>query len=320
MKPYHRLFLFLLASLAITVLLSPWLAVSWDRFVNARPAWETYRYPFSRIFDRCFLVMSILLFFPCRRFLKIGSATQIGLAPRTHLASDIATGFFWAVASMALLVALMSIQGIYTPFFRLNFSDSMKTIVNGLLSGLAVALLEETFFRGIFFKGMMDEQKPIRALFIVNLVYAAAHFVHPENNFQLYDHDPWGGWRYLVASFKPFLNLSDVVPGLIGLFLIGLVLSYAVVRTNTLFLSMGLHAGWVFSIKTIRVFGDFRRQDLGWMFGSTDPKIVSGVITWIGILSVAAVVHGLTRRRSAHSSNRFPEIAKAAGESSGKRG
>ena len=320
MKAYHRLFLFLLASLAITVLLSPWLAISWDRFVNARPALEPYRYSFARIFDRCFLVTSILLFFPCRRFLRIGSAYQIGLAPRTHVASDVATGFFWAVASMALLVALMSIQGIYTPFFRLNFSESTKTIMNGLLSGLGVGLFEEIFFRGIFFKGMMDERKPIRAFFIVNLVYAASHFVHPENEFRLYDHDFWGGLRYLVASFKPFLNLSEVFPGIIGLFLIGLVLSYAVIRTNTLFLSMGLHAGWVFSIKTVRVFGDYRRQDLGWMFGSTDPKIVSGVIAWIGILSVAAVVHGLTRRRSAHSSDRFPEIAKAARESPGERG
>ena len=231
MKAYHRLFLFLLASLAITVLLSPWLAISWDRFVNARPALEPYRYSFARIFDRCFLVTSILLFFPCRRFLRIGSAYQIGLAPRTHVASDVATGFFWAVASMALLVALMSIQGIYTPFFRLNFSESTKTIMNGLLSGLGVGLFEEIFFRGIFFKGMMDERKPIRAFFIVNLVYAASHFVHPENEFRLYDHDFWGGLRYLVASFKPFLNLSEVFPGIIGLFLIGLVLSYAVIRT-----------------------------------------------------------------------------------------
>jgi membrane protease YdiL (CAAX protease family) len=318
MKTYQRLFLFLLASLAITVLLTPWLAVLWDRFVNARPAWEPYRYSFSRIFDRCFLVTSILLFFPCRRFLKIGSAAQIGLAPRTHAARDIALGFFWAVASMGLLLALMSIQGIYTPFFRLEFGESISRIANALLAGLSVALLEETFFRGIFFKGILDEGKPVRAFLMANLLYAAVHFVQPENKFQLYDHDPWAGLRYLVASFKPFLNLPEVFPGLLGLFFIGLVLSYAVMRSNTLFLSMGLHAGWVFSIKTVRVFGDYTRQDLGWMFGSTDPKIVSGVITWIGILSVAAVVHGFTRRRAAPRRDRLTGIAKAANERSGE--
>jgi CAAX protease family protein len=298
MKTYQRLFLFLLTSLAITVLLSPWLAVSWDRFVSTRPDWEPYRYPFSRIFDRCFLITSILLFFPCRRFLKIGSASQIGLAPRTHAAPDLALGFCCAVASMALLLALMSFQGAYTPFFRLELADSMSRIANGILSGFSVALLEETFFRGIFFKAIFAQGKRVRAFLVANFFYAAVHFVKPENNFQLYGYDPWGGLRYLVASFKPFLNLPEVFPGLIGLFLIGLVLSYAVVRGNTLFLAMGLHAGWVFSIKAVRVFGDYTRQGLGWMFGSTDPKIVSGVISWVGILSVAIAVHVLTRRRA----------------------
>jgi membrane protease YdiL (CAAX protease family) len=308
MKAYQRLFLFLLASLAITVLLTPWLALFWDRFVSARPDWEPYRYSFSRIFDRCFLFTSLLLFFPCRRFLKIGSASQIGLAPRTHAARDIALGFFCAVASMALLLGLMAVQGIYTPFFRLGFGESMSRIVNGLLSGFSVALLEETFFRGIFFKAIFEQGKPVRAFLVANLLYAAVHFVQPENNFQLHGYDPWGGLRYLVASFKPFLNLSEVFPGLIGLFLIGLVLSYAVVRSNTLFLAMGLHAGWVFSIKTVRVFGDYTRQDLGWMFGSTNPKIVSGVISWIGILSVAVAVHAFTRRRAARQHDRLAGV------------
>jgi membrane protease YdiL (CAAX protease family) len=299
MKTYHRLFLFLLLSLAITVVLTPWLATIWNHVIDARPDWEPYRYSFSRIFDRCFMATSIILFFPCRRFLKIGSASEIGLAPRTHAARDIAAGFFFAVASMALLLALMSVQDIYTPFFRLGFGESVSRILNGLLSGFSVAFLEETFFRGIFFKAIYEQGKRARAFLVANLVYAAVHFVQPENNFQLHGYDPLGGLRYLVLSFKPFLNLTEVGPGLVGLFLIGIVLSYAVVRTRTLFLAMGLHAGWVFSIKTVRVFGDYTRRDLGWMFGSTDPKIVSGVISWIGILIVGVAVCAFTRRRAA---------------------
>jgi len=299
MKTYHRLFLFLLLSLAITVVLTPWLATIWNHVIDARPDWEPYRYSFSRIFDRCFMATSIILFFPCRRFLKIGSASEIGLAPRTHAARDIAAGFLFAVASMALLLAVMSVEGIYTPFFRLGFGESVSRILNGLLSGFSVAFLEETFFRGIFFKAIYEQGKRARAFLVANLVYAAVHFVQPENNFQLHGYDPLGGLRYLVLSFKPFLNLTEVGPGLVGLFLIGIVLSYAVVRTRTLFLAMGLHAGWVFSIKTVRVFGDYTRRDLGWMFGSTDPKIVSGVISWIGILIVGVAVCAFTRRRAA---------------------
>ena len=317
MKTYHRLFLFLLASLAITVLLSPWVAVSWDRFVNARPAWEPYRYSFSRIFDRCFLVTSILLFFPCRRFLKIGSARQVGLAPRTHPARDIAQGFVCAVVSMVVLVALMTLQDIFTPFFRLSPAESLARIAKALLAGFSVGFLEELFFRGIFFKGILEQNKPLRAFLITNAFFAAIHFVQPVSAFQLADYDPWGGARYLAGSFEPFLHFRMLFPGFIGLFLLGLVLSYAVLRTRTIFLAIGLHAGWIFALQSMRVFGDFRRQDLGWMFGSTNPKIVSGVITWIGILSVAAVVHGLTRGRAAQIRDRFPRIG--ANERSGEK-
>ena len=56
-------------------------------------------------------------------------------------------------------------------------------------------------------------------------------------------------------------------------------------------------AGWVFGIKTIRVYGDYRREDLGWLFGSSEPKLVSGVAGWIAILAVGLLIHWITRNR-----------------------
>jgi membrane protease YdiL (CAAX protease family) len=86
-------------------------------------------------------------------------------------------------------------------------------------------------------------------------------------------------------------------PGLFGLFLLGIVLSYAFIRTGSLYLSIGLHAGWVFGIKTIKVYGNYTREGLGWLFGSTDPKFLSGVATWVGFLMVGLIVYWLTRKR-----------------------
>ena len=106
------------------------------------------------------------------------------------------------------------------------------------------------------------------------------------------------GFRHLFSTFAPFFELSEIGPGLIGLLLIGIVLSYAFARTGTLYLSIGLHAGWVIAIKTVRVFGDYRAENLGWLFGSSDPKIVSGVVTWAGIILVGIAVHWITRSRT----------------------
>jgi membrane protease YdiL (CAAX protease family) len=68
--------------------------------------------------------------------------------------------------------------------------------------------------------------------------------------------EPLAGFSHLLASFRPFLDPVLLLPGIFGLFLIGLVLSYALIRTGKLYLGIGLHAGWVFSLKTMRVFGD----------------------------------------------------------------
>ena len=74
-------------------------------------------------------------------------------------------------------------------------------------------------------------------------------------------------------------------------------MSYAFMRTGSLYLSIGLHAGWVFGIKTIKVYGNYTREGLGWLFGSTDPKFVSGGATWVGFLVVGLMVFWFTRKR-----------------------
>jgi membrane protease YdiL (CAAX protease family) len=114
------------------------------------------------------------------------------------------------------------------------------------------------------------------------------------------------GIQHLFTTFSPFLDPLPLLPGIFGLFLIGVVLSFALSRSGNLYLAVGLHAGWVFSLKMLRVFGDFTRAELGWAFGSTDPKIVSGVATWIGILLVGVAIYHLTQRRGDPLTGRPP--------------
>jgi membrane protease YdiL (CAAX protease family) len=126
---------------------------------------------------------------------------------------------------------------------------------------------------------------------IAALVFSAIHFIRPENDAVLMHADPLAGARHLVGSFHLFLDPIAIIPGLFGLFLIGAVLCYAYEKTGNLWLSIGLHAGWIFGLKTIRVFGDYSRLDLGWVFGSSEPKIVSGPATWLGVLMVGLAIY-----------------------------
>jgi CAAX protease family protein len=298
MKSYQRLLIFVLLVLALTALVSPWAATAWDLISGAAAAADEDRIPFSRFFNRFFMISGVLLFFAYRSLLKIESPSQLGLLPKTRATRDLTVGLCLALGSMVALGCIMSLADVYQPFFRLSLSRSLQQCASAILTAFTVGLLEEVFFRGIIFRGLLEDWKPLSAFVAANLFYSALHFVKPADAYFLSGIDPLAGFRHLVSTFAPFLDPSEIAPGLIGLWLIGIVLSYAFARTGTLYLSIGLHAGWIISIKTVRVFGDYRRNDLGWLFGSSDPKIVSGVATWAGIILVGIAVHWLTRKRA----------------------
>ena len=298
MKSYQRLLIFVLLVLALTALVSPWAAAAWDLISATEILGPQKRIPFSRFFNRFFMISGVLLFFACRPLLKIESGAQLGLMPRTQAARDITSGLVLALGSMIVLVSIMTLAQVYQPFFRLSLSESVEQCVKAILAGFTVGLLEEIFFRGIIFRGLLEDWKPLPAFLVANLFYSALHFVKPGERYYLTGLDPWAGFRHLFSTFAPFFEPAEIAPGLIGLLLIGIVLSYAFARTGTLYLAIGLHAGWVIATKTVRVFGDYRAEDLGWLFGSTDPKIVSGAAAWAGIILVGLAVHWITRNRA----------------------
>jgi uncharacterized protein len=297
-KKHQRLLIFLLLVLGLTCIISPWMAAGADWYFDNFSDAPAERYPFSRIFNRAFLIAGIILFFFFHRFLQIGKVAELGLPKLPTSAADVIMGWSLAVASMIALGFAMSLAGVFTPYFRLPLAESLGRCAKALFAGLSVGLLEEIFFRGILFKGLLEDGKPVRAFVLANLFYSAIHFVKPGERYFVEGFEPLAGFRHLLLTFAPFLDPIPLLPGVFGLFLIGVLLSYAYTRTGALYLSIGLHAGWIFSLKTIRVFGDYRTPDLGWAFGSSDPKIVSGVATWVGLILVAVVVHIVSWKRT----------------------
>ncbi|HEY6200634.1 MAG TPA: CPBP family intramembrane glutamic endopeptidase [Candidatus Binatia bacterium] len=291
MKPYKKLLLFVLAALAAAAILSPWVFSLWNSFVEAR----RHRAEFEQIFSGIFIFSGVALLLASPSLLRPRLLHDAGLGEKDR--RDLFSGFVLAVASMALLAVVMYFAGALTPGLSDPLYSMVRSSVKALMTALSVALLEEIFFRGILFKGLMEDYGAAVAFIGANLLYAASHFFKPPEEFMPGGFDPLGGFRFVVLCLAPYLDTATTVPGLIGLFIIGLVLTYALLRTGALYLPIGLHAGWVFAIKTLSLYGDFTREGLGWLFGGK-PKLVSGVVTWVGILLVGAVVRMMTRRRA----------------------
>jgi hypothetical protein len=290
-KPYKKLLLFVFAALIAAAIFSPWVFSLWNSFAEAR----RQRAEFEQIFSGIFIFSGVALLLASPSLLRPRLLHDAGLVEKDR--RDLFSGFVLAVGSMALLAVIMYFAGALTPGLSDPLYSMVRSSAKALMTALMVAFLEELFFRGILFKGLMEDYGAAVAFVGANLLYSASHFFKPPEEFLPGGLDPLAGFRFLVLCLAPYLDTATTVPGVIGLLIIGLVLSYSLLRTGSLYLPIGLHAGWVFAIKTLSLYGDFTREGLGWAFGAK-PKIVSGVVTWVGILLVGAVVRMITRRRA----------------------
>lgn len=311
LKSYQRILVFLFGMILMTCLLSPWLYASWDLLLGPWFAvfWQeafgyspNWRVPFPRFFNRTFMIFGMVLFVVTWRWLLSveslrAAGVVLGLRPAARKVYDLATGFGFALSSVVAIGLLMTVLGIFHPFFAYGLGAGIGKCVAGLFAALSVGFLEEVFFRGMVFRGLLDDWKVAWSFLVANLFFAAIHFVKsPEQRF-LDGVEPLAGLQNFSASFHQYGAFDLILPSFFGLFLLGLVLSFAFYRTGSLYLSIGLHAGWVFSVKSILIFGDYRRRDLGWLFGALRPSFLSGVVVWIAFLAVGFMVYCVTRRR-----------------------
>ena len=113
-------------------------------------------------------------------------------------------------------------------------------------------------------------------------VYALVHFFDkPESPREIH----WtSGLALLPSMLRGFGRVEQVVPGLFNLGLAGALLALAYQRTGNLYFSIGLHAGWIFWLKS---YGLLTRESSGagaWFWGT--GKLIDG---WLALVVLALV-------------------------------
>lgn len=299
--PHKRLLVYLLLALALACVISPILSLGADWFMTQWPALMPKRIPFHRTFSRAFMISGIVLFILFRHALFTAALKKLFALGCAAASRDFAHGLLLSLGSILVIFAAMIVAEVLVPSFRLTPSSMLSRLGGATAIAIFAGASEEVFFRGILFMGMVRHAYDLRAYILANLFYSAMHFIKPGNGYFLDQLDLTAGFRHLAYTFTPFLDPLALLPGLIGLWLVGVVLSLAVERTGHLYLAIGLHAGWVFGLKTLPLVGDFPRAQLGWLFGAGHPKFVSGVVTWLAIIVTGVAVFYLTKNRAARS-------------------
>lgn len=208
------------------------------------------RSEFPRYFNRAMLIAALICLWPAIRLLKI-RRSDLGLVPNPRWLEHLFVGL---LASAGLLLAMGYVfVGIGYYVDKVQLSSGVLTSI--IVSAVVVALLEEFFFRAGILALVMRTVSPMKALIFVSAFFAIIHFLQPSPELRQelekadYDVGLGSGFWLIGQIFAKFGNPVFLVAEFATLFAVGLVLGYTRLKTSSLWLAIGLHAGWVFGIK-----------------------------------------------------------------------
>jgi len=231
-------------------LLAPWLYWLAQAAAPAFP--RIAAYPFRRFVDRAVLIVALLGLWPVLRSLKIFSVREAAGKPTAKEWKLLGTGFLLGLLTLGLVAALVMIDGEHQLKTPLPLLDLVGKLPRIAFTAIAVALLEEVLFRGVLFGTLRKDMNWVAALILSSSFYALVHFMDPRATL---DHAvTWSsGLEQLGRMMRGLTNLQAVVPTFLNLTLAGMLLGLAYERTGRLYCSVGLHAGWVFWLKSYGV-------------------------------------------------------------------
>jgi membrane protease YdiL (CAAX protease family) len=124
------------------------------------------------------------------------------------------------------------------------------------------SVIEEVVFRGALLGVFLRAFRPWFAILSLSFLFAAVHFLQPPDGAVVSDPtSARAGFEMLRLIGLRFLDPQAMLYEFTSLFLVGLILAYARFKTAALWLPIGLHAGWVFSLKMFNSIA-LRRTDL----------------------------------------------------------
>ncbi len=256
-------------------LLAPTLYFACESVASVAPAFKTLsEAPFHRFVNRALLIMSLVGLVPFLRVMGTMSWKELGLKPEPSRWSELSSGLRIGFLSLALL-AIISVA------LRARFLVShdelpviMRHLVNAGTAAIIVSFIEELIFRGALLGGLKKAVPWPLALVFSSVVYALVHFFQRPSSPEFIQW--YSGLAVLASMFKGFFEWDRLFPGFLNLTVVGLVLGLAYFRTGGLYASIGLHAGWIFWLKTYgfvtqaspdtnhSIFGTSKMID-GWM-------------------------------------------------------
>jgi membrane protease YdiL (CAAX protease family) len=199
--------------------------------------------------------------------------------------------------SMLAVVGIMTALGILTWSDTANLSATalVQLVAARLLSGIAVAFIEETFLRGAMFTAIERESGARTAIVLTAVIYSATHFF-ASYHVAADRVTASSGLDLLAGTLHLFSNPLDIIDAFLCLFAVGVVLAVIRAVTGNIAACLGLHAGWVWvMLVTHQLSTPVRNEPLSFLLSGFDGFVGWLVLGWTILLGVG--LHELYSRR-----------------------
>ena len=237
------------------------------------------QFKFEKILNRLLMISAVVICFLFIRFDR-ELLKRCGFQKGQVQIRNLLLGFFLSVVILSFLVWLeLKIGALH---FTESFEITSRPVLYSMLTAIVVGVSEEFLFRGYLYLNLRKSISMTQALVWTNLIYSTVHFL--KSGRPLIQGTPmmWDSFRVLGGSFQAFIQFGNIWPAFVGLFLFGLVLSFAFLRTKTLFLSIGIHSGAVFFLKLTSKWFEFNDPSFSSLiYGG--KGFYSGILGWIFI-------------------------------------
>lgn len=305
-----------LGSILMAAVISPWIYQGGTRLAAMTEAGDFSaplewlgaacgRAKFGRFFDRSLWLSALVLMpflFGRLRTLKSRregpAASPLARMPMKTGALQVLTGFVIAAALLWSLAAVLGVTGasVANP----KAPALLKLIPKVLVPAMVVAPLEEWLFRGVLLGLWLRFARPTAACVGTSFLFAIMHFLRPAAGTVIADPGhPLAGIELLGKIFLHFADPLFFITDFATLFVVGLILSAARVRTGALWFSIGLHGGWIVAYKAFNLlYRDSPDHPLRpWGVGDS---LYSGILPLVTLGLTAVVCHFVLRRFEAN--------------------
>ena len=228
---------------------------------------------------------------------------EYGLDFRLPWLRLIGWGFLVGIVAVSMVIIPDLIFGPRYLRHPILLQDVIERFFKGLLSGVVVGFIEEFFFRGFIYQNVLRKIGVFKSILVTSIFYSLVHFLNYGQIFVPENPGLADAFRLLAGYLEPMVfRTREILPLFVGLLIFGVALNVLVMRSGSLFMSIGLHAGAVFLVKFEASFVRKGLEDYYHPFFG-NPSHYDGWYEWLILSLLVFMIWWLGRRfqTQAHS-------------------